>query len=78
MAWTRITINLEPHLGEVAKKRAKSRRQSVASYFASLLEEDIKAHPDFQHGKTGEFGVAVVPKPEILNPSLQKEKRKLG
>lgn len=42
MGWKRITINLEPELHALAKKRAKICRQSVASYFASLLEDDVK------------------------------------
>jgi hypothetical protein len=41
MPWKRVTINLEPELAEIAKKRAKARRQSVAAYFATLLEQDI-------------------------------------
>lgn len=45
MSWKRVTINLEPTLAELAKKRAKAKRQSVASYFASLLEEDVARHP---------------------------------
>lgn len=39
--WKRLTVNLEPALAELAKKRAKARRQSVAAYLATLLERDI-------------------------------------
>jgi hypothetical protein len=44
MGWKRITINLEPEMHALAKARAKTRRQSVAAYFASLLDDDVKKH----------------------------------
>ena len=45
MDWARLTINLEPELSIMAKKRAKQRRQSASAYFAALLEADLAAHP---------------------------------
>lgn len=64
--WKRITINLEPHLAEIAKQRAKQRRQSVASYFASLLEADVAEHTVAE--QQAKYGVSVKPHPEIHSP----------
>jgi hypothetical protein len=76
MPWKRVTINLEPELAEIAKKRAKARRQSVAAYFASLLEADIK---DQVNEPQAPYGVpapphgfkeipGVKPKPGLYSP----------
>jgi len=78
MPWTRITINLEPELAAVAKQRAKDRRQSVAAYFASLLEADIKSDQSYQQTlKVAEppddYGV---PAPAHLNKKPIEAKKK--
>lgn len=43
MNWERITINVEPHLEVKIKARAKSLRQSVSGYLASLVDRDLAA-----------------------------------
>jgi hypothetical protein len=41
MNWERITVNVEPHLEIKIKARAKSLRQSVSGYIASLVDRDL-------------------------------------
>jgi hypothetical protein len=39
--WARLTINLEPDQAKLARERAKTRRQSVAGYLQSLIDDDL-------------------------------------
>lgn len=75
MPWKRITINLEPELADIAKKRAKAKRQSVASYFASLLEQDI-AQSSVGESKQASYGKPVNPNAEIHLPPKPETKKK--
>ena len=41
MNWERITVNVEPELEIKIKARAKTLRQSVSGYMASLADRDL-------------------------------------
>lgn len=42
--WARPSINIEPALAELVKKRAAAQRRSVSAYLATLIEADLRAH----------------------------------
>lgn len=39
--WARITINLDGKVAEQARLRAKTRKQSMSAYIATLIEADL-------------------------------------
>lgn len=39
--WARLTINLEPAVAELVKRRAKLQRRSAAAYLQTLIERDL-------------------------------------
>lgn len=43
MKWSRLTVNIEPDIAALAKKRAKEQRRSFAAYVATLIELDLAA-----------------------------------
>jgi hypothetical protein len=45
------SISLEPKLLRVAKRQAKSRRQSFSGYIASLIDRDLLTLPPVPNGK---------------------------
>jgi len=45
--WARLTINLEPDVAQLVKRRAKAQRRSVSAYLQTLLERDLAGNGQY-------------------------------
>lgn len=90
MAWQRLTVNLEPEIAEAAKARAKSKRQSFASYVASLIDQDLALreaaarHTDEHHALAAEsagasaHSISAVEQAVPVYPTKKQPRKKRG